>query len=66
MARHPKRIPREPDPKPDAEAPGRVASEAWMASTGANGRDYGIARGIFVLLDRRRRRRALKAREGAS
>jgi len=64
MTRQPKRIPGEPDPKPEAEAPGHVAREAWMAGTGANGRDYGIARGIFALRDWARRRKALKARGG--
>lgn len=56
MDRQPKRIPGERNPTPDAETPMHVARESWMG-----GHDYGIARGIFALVDWVKRRRARKA-----
>jgi hypothetical protein len=53
MAREPKRLPGDPDTKPR-----RIDNPDFVA--GGRGQDYGIARGIFALLDRwkRRKRRA--------
>ncbi|HLN77349.1 MAG TPA: hypothetical protein VK204_09920 [Nocardioidaceae bacterium] len=56
MPREPKRLPGEPNLKADAPvvSPDRVS--------GGRGNDYGIGRGIFALLDWRKRRKAIKAR----
>jgi len=56
MSQQPKRRPGEPNPHPArVDNPLRVA--------GGRGNDYGIARGIFALLDRRKRRKAREARK---
>ena len=56
MPAAPKRRPGDPHAQPGHVAP----PDSW---TGARGNDYGIARGVFALLDWRKRRRARKARE---
>lgn len=56
MAQPPKRLPGEPNP----EATTPVVNPDFAA--GGRGKGYGIARGIFTLLDRRKRRRAIRAR----
>lgn len=55
MPQPPKRLPGEPNP----EAATPVVNPDHAA--GGRGKDYGIARSIFGLLDRRKRRRAVKA-----
>ena len=52
MVQAPKRIPDEPNPTADGDAPLHVAREAWMG-----GHDYGIARAVFAVLDWRKRRK---------
>jgi hypothetical protein len=56
MTREPKRLPGEANPKP-----GTVNNPDWVA--GGRGHDYGIARGIFALLDWRKRRRPRNGRQ---
>jgi hypothetical protein len=56
MPAEPKRLPGDPNPKADAP----VVSTDW--ASGGRGKDDGIARGIFALLDWRKRRKAIKAR----
>jgi hypothetical protein len=53
----PKRLPGERNPTASSAGPGHVARESWM-----KGHDYGIARGIFGLLDWRKRRKLRKGR----
>jgi hypothetical protein len=50
MTREPKRLPGDVNPKP-----GPVDNPDWVA--GGRGRDYGIARGIFALVDWWKRRK---------
>lgn len=57
MPREPQCLPGEPNPKADAP----VVNTDWVS--GGRGNDYGIARGIFALLDWRKRRKAIKARQ---
>jgi hypothetical protein len=52
----PKRLPGEPNP----EAHPSAGSPDWVS--GGRGSDYGIARGIFALLDWHKRRKETKAR----
>ncbi len=57
MPAEPKRLPGDPNPKPDAP----VGSPDWVS--GGRGNDYGIGRGIFALLDWHKRRKATKGRQ---
>lgn len=56
MPQPPKRLPGEPNP----EATTPVVNPDYAA--GGRGKDYGVARSIFALLDLRKRRRAVRAR----
>jgi hypothetical protein len=56
MTAQPKRLPGEPNPR--ADAPFVNTDRA----SGGRGNDHGIARGLFALLDRIKRRRAARIR----
>ncbi len=70
MARQPKRLPGEPNPEAQPLDPDDFVRNSgvangtgsyWLANGTRNG-DFGIARSISVLIDRRKRRKASKTR----
>jgi hypothetical protein len=61
MSRQRKRIPGEPNPEPDPDPAAHIVRESQMTQGLGRG-DYGIACGIFALIDWHKRRRARKLR----
>ena len=62
MTQQPKRRPGEGNPRPDADAPMRPVRDAELASgNGTYGINLSITRGVFALMDWRKRRKDRKS-----
>jgi hypothetical protein len=66
MTSQPKRLPGEKNPEPLADSVDQVARQGWMNQpNNMGGGDFGIARGLFLLLAWRKRRKAgIRRRSG--